>query len=39
MFQKNNPAIALNELYIKAEGIYQAYISKHNTKRKKQMFF
>ena len=39
MFQKNNPAIALNALYINGEGIYQAYISKHNTKREKQMFF
>ena len=29
-FEKNNPAIALNILYIKEKEILSAYISKHN---------
>ena len=30
MFEKNNPTIAFNILYIKEKEIYPAYISKHN---------
>ena len=29
-FEKNNPTIALNVLYIKEKEIYPAYILKHN---------
>ena len=37
-FEKNNPTIALNVLYAKIEEkIYQAFISKHNSKREKQI--
>ena len=32
-FEKNNPTIALNILYIKEKGILPAYISKHNSTR------
>ena len=34
-FAKNNPAIALNILYIKEKEIYSAYILKHNSTREK----
>ena len=36
-FEKNNPAIALNVLYIKEKEILPAYISKHNSTREKQI--
>ena len=35
IFEKNDLAIALNVLYAKKENIYPAYVSKHNSKRKK----
>ena len=37
MFEKNNPKIALNILYIKEKEIYPAFISKHNSTREKQI--
>ena len=36
-FEKNNIIIALNVLYAKNEKIYPAYVSKHNSKREKQV--
>ena len=36
-FEKNNPLIALNILYIKEKEILTAYISKHNSTREKQI--
>ena len=36
-FEKNNPTIALNILYIKEKETYLAYISKHNSTREKQI--
>ena len=36
-FEKNNPTIAPNVLYIKEKEIYPAYISKHNSTREKQI--
>ena len=36
MFEKNNPTIALNILYIKEKEICPAYISKVNSKIEKQ---
>ena len=38
MFEKNNPTIALNVLYIKEKQIYPAYISKHNSTCEKQIY-
>ena len=38
-FEKNNVTIALNVLYDEKEKIYPAYISKHNSNRKKQVVF
>ena len=35
-FEKNNPTIALNTLYIKEKEIYPAYISKPNSAREKK---
>ena len=37
MFEKNNPTIALNILYIKENEICPAYISKHNSICEKQI--
>ena len=37
MFEKNNPTIALNILYIKEKGIYPAYTSKINSNYEKQI--
>ena len=37
MFEKNNPTIALNILYIKGKEIYPRYISKHNSTRENQI--
>ena len=34
---KSNPTIALNVLYAKKEKIYCAYVSKHKSKREKQV--
>ena len=36
-FEKNDPTIALNIFYIKEKEILPAYISKHNSTRKKQI--
>ena len=36
-YKKNNIKIALNVLYAKKEKIYFAYVSKHNSKRGKQV--
>ena len=36
-FERNNGTIALNVLYAKKEKIYSAYVSKHNSNRKKQV--
>ena len=36
-FEKNNPTIALNVLYVKEKEIYSSYISKHNSTREKQI--
>ena len=36
-FEKNNPTIALNDLYIKEKKIFPGYISKHNSACEKQM--
>ena len=36
-FEKNNPTIAVNILYIKEKEIYPPYISKHNSTREKQI--
>ena len=36
-FEKNNPTIALNVLYIKEKEILPAYISKHNSTSEKQI--
>ena len=38
-FEENNVAIALNVLFAKKEKIYQAYVSKHNSNREKQVIF
>ena len=37
MFEKNNPTIALNILYIKEKEILPGYISKRNSIREKQV--
>ena len=37
MFEKNNPTIALNILYIKGKGICLAYISKINSNCENQI--
>ena len=37
MFEKNNPTIALNILYVKEKEILPAYVSKHNSTREKQI--
>ena len=36
-FDKNNPTIALNILYIKENNIYPAYISRYNSTHEKQI--
>ena len=36
-FEKNNPTIVFNILYIKEEEIYPAYISKQNSTCEKQI--
>ena len=36
-FEKNNPTIAFNILYIKEKEIYPAYFSKHNSTGEKQI--
>ena len=36
-FEKNNPTVALNILYISEKEILPAYISKHNSIREKQI--
>ena len=36
-FEKNNPRIAFNVLYVKKMNIYPSYISKHNWKHEKQV--
>ena len=36
-FEKNNPTIALNILYIKEKEIYPTYISRHNSTHEKQI--
>ena len=36
-FEKNNPTIALNILYIKEKEIYVAYVSKFNSNCEKQI--
>ena len=37
MFEKNNPTVALNILYIKEKEIFPAYISKINSNCEKQI--
>ena len=37
MFEKNNPTIALNILYIKEKEIYPVFISKRKSTREKQI--
>ena len=37
MFERNNPTIATNILYIKEKEILTAYISQHNSTREKQI--
>ena len=36
-FEKNNPTIAFNVLYIEEKEIYPAYIWKHSSTREKQI--
>ena len=36
-FEKNSVTIALHVLYVKKVKIYPAYVSKHNSNRKKQV--
>ena len=36
-FEKNNPSIALNVLYVKKMNVYPAYISKQNLNHEKQI--
>ena len=36
-FDKNNPTIALNILYIKENNIYPTYISRYNSTHEKQI--
>ena len=36
-FEKNNPTVALNILYVKEKEIFQAYISNNNSTREKQI--
>ena len=36
-FEKNNPAVSLNVLYVKRMYVYPAYISKHNSNYEKQI--
>ena len=38
-FEKNNPKIARDTLYIKEKEIYPAYKSKHNSTREKEIIF
>ena len=37
MFEKNNPTVALNVLYVKKRNIYPAYMSNYNLNHENQI--